>query len=102
MPSLALHSIEDAVPMAFCASFLLWDVDAFSHWGMFQDVRVNFDQLTHLLWGNGFGMIEARLCQGPVVKSIRVARYFGTQIATSLNERTWLCHVVPNDMQRNS
>lgn len=30
MPSLSLHSIEDVVPMPFCASCLLWDVDAFS------------------------------------------------------------------------
>ena len=33
MPSLSLHSIEDVVPMPFCASFLLWDVDVFSPLG---------------------------------------------------------------------
>ena len=51
MPSLSLHSIEDVVPMPFCASFLLWDVDAFLHWGMFQDARVSFDQWTHGIFG---------------------------------------------------
>ena len=38
-------------------------------------------------------MIEARLCQGPVV-SIRVVRYFGSQSATGGNEQTWWCVVM--------
>ena len=91
MPSILLHSIEDVVPIAILCQFSALRCGFRFPLGNVSGRKGEFWSMNP--WDLWFGMIEARLCQGPVV-SIRVVRYFGTQSATGGNEQTWWCVVM--------